>query len=89
MSLLAILATVFGLIGAIGFYIQALKVFKRKSSEDVSIPSFVIFSLGMFFWLLYGIELIDRPLLIANTVGLIGGILVISLSVYYRKNKLT
>jgi len=85
MSLLAVLATVFGLVGAIGFYIQAFKVLKRKSSEDVSIPSFIIFSLGMFFWLLYGLELKDSPLLIANTVGFIGGMLVVSSSVYYRK----
>tara|TARA_Y100000310_G_scaffold313669_1_gene362301 strand:+ start:657 stop:914 length:258 start_codon:yes stop_codon:yes gene_type:complete len=84
MTLLAILATFFGVVGAIGFYLQAFKVFKRKSSADVSIPSFIIFSLGMFFWLLYGIELRDSPLLIANTVGLVGGLLVISGSLYYR-----
>ena len=85
MTVLAVLATVFGLVGAIGFYIQAWKVFQRKSSDDISIPSFVIFSLGMFFWLLYGVELQDFPLLIANTVGLIGGISVIGLGVYYRQ----
>ena len=85
MSLLAILATGFGLVGASGFYLQSYKVFKRKSSADVSIPSFSIFSLGMFFWVLYGFELKNPPMIIANLVGLIGAVSVISLSLHFKR----
>lgn len=87
MSILALLAMVVGLVTASAYLPQAYRIFKRKSSGDISIFTFVIFCLSMLIWMLYGIELRNLPIIIPNAFALCGGILVIGLSIYYRKNK--
>jgi len=87
MSLLAVLATISGIIASSAYYPQAYRIVKRKSAQDISLPSFMMFGLGIFIWLLYGIELRNLPIIIPNIFALVGCFLVLVLSVYYRKNK--
>ena len=55
----------------IAFFPQAVKVWKTKSTKDISLYMFVIFTLGVFSWLIYGKIISDLPIILANAITLI------------------
>lgn len=65
----------------IAFIPQALKVWKTKSTKDISLMMFVIFSFGVLCWLVYGLLLFNLPLIVANAITL-------ALSIYILVNKI-
>ncbi len=76
-NIIAILATIAGIIMSFGYYPQAIKIIKKKSAKDVSPTTYLMFLPGIAIWLIYGISLNDFPLIIANSVALIGCIFVL------------
>ena len=55
----------------IAFLPQAIKVYKSRSTKDISLYMFLIFTLGVLSWLIYGIIINDLPIILANAVTLI------------------
>jgi len=57
---------------------QAIKVWRSRSTRDVSFAMFALMVSGIALWLLYGILIRDLPLILANAVTLVlaGAILV-------------
>ena len=55
----------------IAFLPQAIKVYKTKSTKDISLYMFFIFTLGVLSWLIYGIAISDLPIILANAVTLV------------------
>ncbi|UCD04564.1 MAG: hypothetical protein JSW73_02945 [Candidatus Woesearchaeota archaeon] len=86
-GILAIAATFFGVMMSIAYFPQTYKMFKRKSSADVSIISFSILLPGLLVWLMYGISLSNMPLIIANTIAIIGDVSVIITYFKYKVEK--
>jgi len=75
------------LIGPIGnfmFFIQAYKIFSTQSASSISISAFSLSLVGLSSWLLYGIFIKNMPLIIANLVGVIGAILVLTGTLIYN-----
>lgn len=84
-SIIQILATVMGIVMSLGYYPQAYKIWKSKSANDISIPSFVIFSVGTFTWFLYGVYNRDFTVASGFVLGVIGSWTILGLSIYYKK----
>lgn len=63
------------------FFPQFWKAFKTRSTKDLSFPMFMLMTLGVFLWLVYGIWKNDTPIMAANAVTLLlsGGILALKL----------
>jgi MtN3 and saliva related transmembrane protein len=53
-------------------YIQAWKIYTTKSSEDISLASYIIGFVLVSHWLIYGFFKKDKLLILAETLGLIG-----------------
>lgn len=66
-----------GVLGQMVFYAQAYRIFCNQSALDVSVLGFSAGFISVASWLLYGILIKDRPLIIANTVATIGAALVL------------
>jgi len=68
------IATIFGGAAAIlttaSFVPQAIKVVKTRETNGISLWMYMIFTLGVFFWLLYGIMVMAVPIICANAVTL-------------------
>ena len=77
MDTLAILTTIFGTMMSFGYFTQTYKIFKRKSAKDVSLGTYIFFTVGIAIWLTYGISIKNYPIIISNAVFLIGAISVI------------
>lgn len=64
----------FGYIAAacttISFVPQAIKVYKTKSTKDISSGMFSLMTLGVAFWLIYGLMINSFPIVAANVVTL-------------------
>ncbi len=54
----------------IAFLPQAIRTFRTKNTDGISLSMYSIFVLGVIMWLVYGILLNDIPLIIANSVTL-------------------
>ncbi|MBU0899054.1 MAG: hypothetical protein KKB03_00410 [Nanoarchaeota archaeon] len=67
--ILETLAILFGTIGGLANLPQIYKIFKRKSAKDISGLTYFILFTGAVIWLLYGIELMNFPIIITNTIG--------------------
>ncbi len=86
MTILPILATIFGAVGGLANLPQALKIFKRKSAKDISILTYSFLLTGAIIWILYGIELKNFAVIITNLFGTINiGLVVIGWFLYGRK----
>jgi len=63
-----------GFIGAfcttIAFLPQVIKAIKTKSTKDISLLMYIVFTMGLFFWLAYGVLIDSLPIIIANLVTL-------------------
>ena len=46
----------------IAFLPQAIKVYKSRSTKDISLYMFLIFTLGVLSWLIYGVIINDLPI---------------------------
>jgi MtN3 and saliva related transmembrane protein len=77
---LAALLTMFG------FVPQIIKIVKTRSVNDVSLLMLVQYSAGIILWLVYGVLINDRILIIANIVTLSTLAVAIGLYLRYRSS---
>jgi len=49
---------------------QALKTIRERETRSISLPATGLFTLGMALWLVYGVALIDWPLIGSSVVTL-------------------
>jgi len=68
----------------VAFLPQAVKVWKSKSTKDISLYMFVIFTIGVFSWLVYGIIIVNLPLILANSVTLILSLFILIYKLKYK-----
>ncbi len=59
---------------------QVIQVYRTRSTKDVSLGMFALFSLGVLSWLLYGLWIDSTPVIWANAITL-----ALALSVLYAK----
>ena len=60
-----------GFLTTIAFVPQAWKIWKSKSAKDVSLPTFVAFTIGVALWLAYGILNQELPIIVWNAATLV------------------
>ncbi len=70
-----------------GFIPQILKIHRTESVEDVSLFMLLQFSTGIFLWLLYGLHIQDRILIVSNAVSFCTLMIAVALYFRYRNNK--
>ena len=77
-----------GLIGAIlttvSFLPQLIKVFKTRSTKDISAGMFALFVTDFLVWLIYGILIKDIPLIIANSFALVEATIILIFKIIYK-----
>ncbi|MBP6942967.1 MAG: hypothetical protein KBB55_02905 [Candidatus Buchananbacteria bacterium] len=87
MQVFQAIVTIMGVVMSLGYYPQAYKIWKLKTAGQISVPAFIIFSLGTLTWFIYGIVLQDLPIIISFALGVVGAWLVLILSLWYRTKR--
>ncbi|MBV9987739.1 MAG: SemiSWEET transporter [Chitinophagaceae bacterium] len=65
---------------------QLIKIAKEKKADDLSMPMLGILFAGVALWIVYGILKSDLIIIIANAVSLILNIIIVILSLKYKKS---
>ncbi|MFZ0271558.1 MAG: SemiSWEET transporter [Acidobacteriaceae bacterium] len=69
------LVNAIGLVAAvcttISFVPQLIRVWRLRSAREISLLMFLVYALGVFLWLLYGIFIHSLPVILANAVSLV------------------
>jgi MtN3 and saliva related transmembrane protein len=66
------------------FFPQAVKVWKTKRTKDISLYMFIIFTTGVFSWLIYGIIISDLPIILANAITLVLSLFILIYKLKYK-----
>ncbi|HVQ33976.1 MAG TPA: SemiSWEET transporter [Lysobacter sp.] len=54
----------------VAFLPQAVKTLRTKDTHSISLGMYVVFTVGVAFWLVYGLVLHSWPMIVANIVTL-------------------
>lgn len=80
--------TLIGLMAAFGttfsFLPQAIKIIKTKNTEGISLSMYLMFTVGVFLWLIYGYMKNDMPVMVANGITLILASIILFLKMKYK-----
>lgn len=52
----------------LAFVPQALKTIRTRDTRSISLGMYVVFTVGIGFWLMYGIALNSMPMILSNIV---------------------
>jgi MtN3 and saliva related transmembrane protein len=67
------------------FVPQLVRVIRLRSARDVSLGTFVLFSVGVFLWLVYGIYAGSKPVIASNFVTLGLSLSILALKIRYDR----
>jgi MtN3 and saliva related transmembrane protein len=84
MSYVTIIGLAAAAITTISLFPQLLKVWKTKSTKDISLGTFLLFCGGVLLWFIYGVLLNDLPIMIANSLGFIQGLIILIFKIKYK-----
>jgi MtN3 and saliva related transmembrane protein len=80
--------TVIGLIAAlfttISLFPQLVKVWKTKSTKDISTGMFTLFASGVLLWFVYGILVNDLPIILANSLAFVQAVVILIFKAKYK-----
>jgi MtN3 and saliva related transmembrane protein len=68
------------------FIPQLVRVLRLRSARDISLPTFLMFSVGVFLWLLYGIYTGSKPVIASNLVTLVLSVSILILKLRFDRN---
>jgi MtN3 and saliva related transmembrane protein len=89
MALSTVQVEVLGFVAAFcttaAFVPQLVRVLRLRSARDISLPTFLMFSMGVFLWLLYGIYTGSRPVIASNAVTLVLSVSILVLKLKYDR----
>jgi len=65
------------------FVPQAIMTIRTRNTTGISLAMYVIFTIGVALWLVYGIALGSGPMMVANTVTLALAATILALKIRY------
>lgn len=68
----------------VAFIPQVIKIWKTKSTKDISLGMFSMFCLGVFLWLIYGFIIHALPVILANATIFILAFTILIFKIKYK-----
>ncbi|MFQ5586256.1 MAG: SemiSWEET family sugar transporter [Thermodesulfobacteriota bacterium] len=84
MDTVTILGICAGILTTGSFIPQVIKIYRTRETKDISLAMFIILSLGISLWLIYGFYINSLPVIIANSVTLALSFVVVGFKVRYK-----
>ncbi|MFA6142543.1 MAG: SemiSWEET transporter [Candidatus Omnitrophota bacterium] len=79
-----ILGLIAGTLTTISFLPQAIRIYKTRHTRDLSLLMYIVFLLGVFLWLCYGLMVHSHPIIIANAVTMVIGFYIFVMKLKYK-----
>ena len=84
MNFFTFLGYVAAVLTTISFVPQALLIIKTKDTKGISLPMYILFTIGVACWLLYGIYFGMIPVIIANFITLVLAVVILTFKIKYK-----
>jgi MtN3 and saliva related transmembrane protein len=84
MDIIVIIGYVAALLTTVSFIPQAIKTIRTKNTQGISLAMYLMFSVGVFCWLIYGIATKNMPVLLANGVTLCFALVILFYKFRYK-----
>ncbi|WP_299353691.1 SemiSWEET transporter [Mucilaginibacter sp.] len=68
----------------ISFLPQAVKTIRTKDTSGISLSMYVVFTVGTFLWLMYGIMYPSLPVAVANAITFIFAGIILVYKIKYK-----
>jgi MtN3 and saliva related transmembrane protein len=65
------------------FIPQAIRTIRTKETHGISLGMYVMFTVGIAFWLAYGLVLMSWPMILSNIVTLVLSATILALKIRY------
>jgi uncharacterized protein with PQ loop repeat len=85
MTLRAVIATAYGVFAAASSLLEAARLLRSGSADEISLTFLGVLLGGYLVWLLYGIAAGDAPLVITDAVGLATSTITLSIAARLRR----
>jgi MtN3 and saliva related transmembrane protein len=83
-QVLGLLVSVVGIATGGAYVPQAVRIWKRRSSDDVSIVTYLLFLGGQVIYLVYGVRISQWPLIVGMGANIAGNMAVIFAALRFR-----
>jgi len=83
MDMMLILGSIAAFLTTFAFLPQVIKTHKSRHTRDLSLVMYFFFSVGLMFWLVYGVMISSIPMIAANTLTLAMSLYMIYLKLRY------
>ena len=83
-SILGWLVSAVGIATGLAYVPQVTRIWKRRSSDDVSVVTYLLFLGGQLVYLVYGIRIGQVPLIVGMAANIVGNTAVIVSAVRFR-----
>lgn len=67
------------LLTTVAFVPQAIKTIRSRDTSGISLAMYVVFTVGIGFWFLYGLALASWPMILANITTFLLALLILVL----------
>jgi MtN3 and saliva related transmembrane protein len=84
MDIITIIGLVAALFTTISLLPQLIKVYKTKSTKDISTGMFALFGSGVLLWFIYGVFLNNLPIIMANSMAFVQAIVILFFKLRYK-----
>jgi len=78
-----------GLLAAVcttsSFVPQLIRIWRLRSAREISLIMFLVYSLGVLLWLLYGIFIHSQPVILANVFALVLSLAILALKLKFDR----
>ncbi|GAB6047471.1 SemiSWEET transporter [Methyloparacoccus murrellii] len=82
-----LIGTIAGTLTTLSFVPQVLKTWRSRSAGDISTGMFLLFSLSVLLWLIYGIAIRAAPIVLANGITLILSTAIIGMKFWFERDR--
>lgn len=78
------IGTIAAVLTTISFLPQAYQVIKTKDTSGISLGMYIAFVLGVFLWIIHGINIQEYNLIIANGITFIFASIILMYKIKYK-----
>jgi MtN3 and saliva related transmembrane protein len=82
-----LIGAIAGVLTTVSFVPQVLKTWRTRSTGDISFGMFLLFSLGVALWLIYGAAIRSAPIVLANGVTLALSSSIIAMKFWFERER--
>lgn len=78
------LGTIAAVLTTASFVPQAIRILRTRDTHSISLPMYVAFTVGVGFWLGYGLVLHSWPMIVSNAITFLLAATILALKLRYR-----